>query len=401
MSFTAFCEFFFREFWWLIIPLILGKVFFDLREAQRKRVKKQKETIKEWVVLEIKANRNVLQTPKSMEQILAGLHSIKKGRISLEVIGMNKEIHFLVRAPKQYKVLVESQFYSQYPELEIKVVDDYFDSLPSHLPDKNFDLWGTTMILAKSNAFPIRTYNYFESPKEEKRIDTLASLIEATSNLRPSELLILQIIIAPLSKGEEKEWKAEGKKAIKIVLGEEEKEISFWEWVMAFFKNIVVALAIAPVWPEKSKSKPSMNLSISLGEKELIKGIEAKVAQLVFRTTIRTFYIAPRTIYDDSMIVPLLAYFKQFSTENLNAFKVDEGSSTAVKAFFFPQRKLALKKADFYQEARDRKEKEKYIILDLEELATIYHVPLQKVKGPTLTRSLSRRSEPPANLPVG
>jgi len=401
MSFLAFGEFFLREFWWFIIPLILGKIFFDLRRAQQKRKKKQKSKVKDWVVLEVKANREVLQTPKAMEQALSGFHSIKEGRISLEVIGKKKEIHFVIRAPRKYKGLVESQLYAQYPELEIKEVDDYFSFLPSHLPNKNFDLWGTTVTLARESSFPIKTYSYFESPKEDNRVDTLASLIEATSNLRQGELLVLQIIISPPTKEEKKKRKEEAKQVVKIVLGEAEKEPDFMDWLTAFLKNLIVALAVAPVWPGKKEGKTTIALSTSLEGKELAKEVEAKMAQLAFRTTIRVLYIASRDIYNELAIIPLLAYFKQFNTENLNAFQVDEESSTEVKALLFPQRKLKLKKSDFYQAARQREESSSPFILDVEELATIYHPPASKVKGPTLSRVFSRKGEPPPNLPVG
>jgi len=136
MPFFTFCGLLLREFWWLIIPFVLGKVFFDLRRAQQKKNKEQKEEVQDWVVLEIKVNKEILQTPKAMEQVLAGFHSIKKGSISLEVVGVRGVVHFIVRAPREYKTLVESQFYAQYPELEIKEIDDYFSVLPSHLPDK-------------------------------------------------------------------------------------------------------------------------------------------------------------------------------------------------------------------------------------------------------------------------
>jgi hypothetical protein len=38
--------------------------------------------------------------------------------------------------------------------------------------------------------------------------------------------------------------------------------------------------------------------------------------------------------------------------------------------------------------------------LNTEELASIYHFPVLKVKAPALIRSLSRKGEAPPNLPV-
>jgi hypothetical protein len=40
------------------------------------------------------------------------------------------------------------------------------------------------------------------------------------------------------------------------------------------------------------------------------------------------------------------------------------------------------------------------MILNTEELATIYHFPALKVVTPTLVRVLSKKGEPPAGLPV-
>jgi len=401
MSFFTFCGLLLREFWWLIIPFVLGKVFFDLRRAQQKKNKEQKEEVQDWVVLEIKVNKEILQTPKAMEQVLAGFHSIKKGSISLEVVGVRGVVHFIVRAPREYKTLVESQFYAQYPELEIKEIDDYFSVLPSHLPDKKFDLWGTEIELAREDAYPIRTYPYFEGPKEEKTIDTLASLIESTSSLQEGEEVILQITIKPLEKEAVAKQRKQGEQLIKVILGEEEAKPTFSDWVIAFFKNLLVAAVVIPTWPGEGEKKTTIALSTSFPGKDLVKEVEAKMAQLSFSTTIRALYLSPKKIYNESSIIPLLAYFKQFNTENLNAFQVNTEISTEVKAWLFRENKLRLKKSDFYQKARKRATSSASIVLDLEELATIYHIPVRKVKGPTLTRALSRKGEPPVGLPIG
>ena len=45
--------------------------------------------------------------------------------------------------------------------------------------------------------------------------------------------------------------------------------------------------------------------------------------------------------------------------------------------------------------------KSKPIILNTEELATIYHFPGVTVGAPSMPRLQARRAEPPAGLPVG
>jgi len=109
-----------REFWWILALIVLGKFFINLNKKYEEKKKKEKEEIKDWVTLQAKINREILQTPKAMEQVFNGLHVIEKGYICLELVGMDRELYFIVRAPKEYKNLVESQFYAQYPEIEIK-----------------------------------------------------------------------------------------------------------------------------------------------------------------------------------------------------------------------------------------------------------------------------------------
>ena len=391
---------FLSDSWWWIIPLILGKFFFDLYYSRKKTIKEQKKVIKDWSTLEILANKEILQTPKSMEQVLMGLTAISKGRLSLEVVLHDKTIRFLLHFPTTYRKMIEAQFYAQYPDITIKEIDDYFTYLPAVVPDKYFDLWGAEINLSRNNALPIKTYFNFEAPKEEKMIDTLANLVEVSATLHSEERLILQIIVRPLDKSEKETWTAESKKMIKKVLGEEEPpKITTQEWIQAFFRNLVVALAIPPVWPSRKEKSGSPALSVSLTGRDIAKKIEQKRSQPVFKTTIRAMYIAPRSIYDETSIISLLVYFNQFNTENLNAFSVDDKVLT-VKSRFFRDRKTNLRKIEFYKEAKNRAESNPFI-LSAEELATIYHLPSRKVKGPTLSRSLSKTSEPPADLPVG
>jgi hypothetical protein len=392
----------FREFWWLIALIILGRFYINLRKEHQEKIKKEKKEVKDWVVLEAKINREILQTPKAMEQVFNSLNVIEKGCICLEIVGINREIHFIIRAPKEYKNLVISQFYSQYPEIEIKEIDDYLSSVSPTLPNKELDLWGTEIIFNKANCYPIKTYSYFEEKKEERRIDPMASLAETFGTLERSEWCIFQIFLKSLSEEEEKKLAEEGKKEIDKLLGKKDKKTSTWpEWVAAFFKNLVVAIAVAPVWPGEGEKKEDSPKEVSLGKKEIINVIEKKINQLSFKTGIRVLYVAPQEIFNESKTVGFMAFLKQFNSKSLNAFKVNKDVTTTSKAKLFKTRRLFLKKRNFYQVASKRKSEKKSMILTSEELATIYHFPAMQMKTPTLTRVLSKKGEPPIGLPIG
>lgn len=396
--------FLFLEFWWFIFLIILGKIFINLYRAyltEKQKQEKKKKEPKDWVVLQIIINRDILQTPKAMEQVFAGLHSIKKGNISLEIIGTKKEINFFVRLPREYRKLFESQLYAQYSEVEIKEVYDYFSVFPPFLPNKNFDLYGSEIIFSKADHFPIKTYPFFEDNKEEKRIDPLASLVESISQLQSSEYLMLQIIISPLTSEKEQKWIANGQKEINKILGKKEKQKIGWQdWTHYFIRNLIVGFYTPPVWPSESKDEKPASVSLSSGEKERIERIEQKIAKLAFEVSIRFMYLSPRAIYDETNALAFPAFFKQFNTETLNSFKINEEASTEINSKLFKNRRLFLKKLNFYQTFKNRAKALQTIILNTEELASIYHFPVLKIKSPALIRSLSRKGEPPPNLPL-
>jgi hypothetical protein len=391
-----------REFWWLIVFLIILKIIINLYRNYQKKLEKKKKEIKDWVVLEIKINREILQTPKAMEQVFSGLHSIEKGNISLEILGFKKEINFLIRLPREYRKLFEAQLYAQYPELDVSEIYDYFSAFPPFLPNKDFDLSGSEIIFTNPDHYPIRTYPSFEEVKEEKRIDPLANLIEATSQLQSSEYLILHIIIQPLSDEKKKKWIESARKDIDKLLGRKKEAATTWrDWIGSFIRNFITALYTLPVWPgAKKEEKTSNPPPLSPGDREKIEQIEAKIAKLGFETSIRFLYFGPRQIYDESASLAIPAYFKQFSTENLNAFKINEQASTSIKTWLFKNRRTILKKINFYQLCKNRDSAETTIILNTEELASLYHFPVLKVKAPALIRSLSRKGEAPPNLPI-
>src|SRR3989338_6539517 len=168
--------------WWALLPLGL---FFIWREfwlwgLNRLWKKKQK-----WVLLELKIPRNILKTPKAMENVFSALHAIyskKTGRddfedqyckgedyqwITFELAGYAGGVHFYVRCPQVHRNLVESAIYSEYPDAEIVEAEDYTQLMPEVLPNETFDLWGQDFILSKENPYPIKTYEFFEANVEE------------------------------------------------------------------------------------------------------------------------------------------------------------------------------------------------------------------------------------------
>lgn len=370
----------------------------------------------QYKLLEIRIPKDIVKTPKSMENIFATFHATKmtidefkkkyiEGQIqlwlSLEIVGTGGGIAFYIRTPEQFRNLIEAQIYAQYPDAEIVEVEDYVDFLPKDLPNKYFDIWGSEFCLAKESAYPIRTYPYFEEQKEEKRIDPIASLVETMSKLKSDERIWFQILIRYIGD----DWKKEADKLVAKLAGKKSpQEMGFFDWLWQFLRNLIKAPVEYPTWGESETGKEapaSQMMFLTPGEKDVIKSVEEKASKLGFETVIRCVYIDRREAFSRLNVSSIMGAVNQFNTQNLNAFKGFKPTSIKTKSPFKKQKEF-LRKRFLYMSYRFRMfNKHIKAILNTEELATLYHFPIVVVEAPFLRRIEAKKGEPPINLPIG
>lgn len=406
---------FFYDWGWVIAPLVLFLVW---RSIWLLYVQKSYRENQEWVTLELRIPSIVERTPKAMEQVFAGLHSIGSRanfkekwwdgkhqlHISMEIVGISGAIHFLIKTPSQFRRLIESQIYSQYKESEISEVDDYAWSLPDNVPNEQYDLWGTELIFTKEDAYPIRTYRFFEEPSTEKKfIDPLASLMEVLGELRDGEQIWVQYIIRPTGD----EWQKEGQRLVDKLIGKKsakKSSDSIAEEVYQFFYDLIGVLfgRVPPGGPEKKDEKEgpeTLMQHLSPGMKDTVAALEESISKHGFESGIRILYIARADIFSKASIPAALGAFKQFSTYNLNGFKPN-GEVTPSVDYVFKKTREYLRKRRLYVAARLRLFVCNKIIFNTEELATVYHIPSIVLEAPKLPKVTAKKAEPPAALPT-
>lgn len=348
-----------------------------------------------------------------MEQIFAAAHAILdppdfwekyfKGKyqnwISFEIVGQEKGVYFYCRLPAKYRNLIESAIYAQYPEAEINETEDYTQLLPAVLPNKIYDLWGLEFQFLKPDAYPIRTYPYFEEAVEEKRLDPLAAIAEAMSNLKEGEKIWLQFLIRPVGDG----WKEKAQEEVAKLIGrKKERPKNIFDSLLEFLRNLFFAPVEYPVWPEGGEDKdksPNLMMFLTPGARDVVKAIEDKIAKLGFETVIRFIYIDQTATFSRANVAAVMGTFRQFNTQNLNGFKMRKATITKVKGFLKKLRTMARKK-NIYRVYRERLMPKAVYILNTEELATIYHFPTKMVEAPMVYRIEAKKGEPPAGLPV-
>jgi len=437
---------FILSLWWIWIPWFL---FVLARDLWFKYIHDKAARKKEWVLLEIIPPRDIKKTPRAMEQFFAGLHGVQgwgnwkdinidgivPDYFSLEITSEEGEIHFFVRTIKKFRDLVESNIYAQYPEAEIFEVNDYVNSVPDDIPNKEYDLWGTEFILLKEDAYPIRTYLDFEKDvvMEEQRIDPMASLLEVMTNIKEGERIWIQTLARPVGDT----WKKDGQKIINKLLGREEekkqgiiiKEIIGW---LDAFKSVASHLITdSPSDAEmKDESKREKLLeNMTKGEREVVDAIEKNLSKIGFEVIIRYVYLCRAEDYrGGAMKRAINGCYKQFNTQNLNGFKYNGAISPGIDY------KIQMKRIrDIYRKKRvfnDYKKRDfvhhsgfytfmrplffehwpilnwffirsKPFVLNIEELATVFHFPSESIKTPLTPKVEAKKSEPPRGLPIG
>ncbi|TSC71519.1 MAG: hypothetical protein G01um101470_564 [Parcubacteria group bacterium Gr01-1014_70] len=344
-----------------------------------------------------------------MEQLFSSLHTFISGPAvwydfywmgevklwySFEIASFSGDIHFYVKTPEKHKNYVEANLYAQYPDIEIEEVEDYTLRMPfsyDKLHDSGYELWGTELKLDKDDVYPIRLYEEFETPSEYSTLDPISSLIEVLNSIRPGEELWLQILVSPADSS----WQAKGARFVKQM---QEKTRTVIE----------------------SVDSKKITVDRTPGEELALKAIEHNISKPGFQTMIRYVYIAPTDIYSkNTPWYGVLGAFNQYSSKAHNSFKHDSVKRTAVLwyyfPYFFPNWRQLRRRRTMYTTFRQRAMAEsgfftqlfswstispEHMILNTEELATIYHFPSNIVlTAPSIQRIESRKVSPPSRLP--
>lgn len=409
-------------YWWIITPIIL---FFILKALWMGHIHSEYLKSLKWIVLEFKVSSDIVKTPKAMEQFFTGLHAggkkLKfrekyfKGEIppwfSLEIVSQGGTIHFFIRTQSQFRDLIESQLYAQYPQAEIFEIEDYVSNLPAIIPDQDYDILGSEIILEKPDAYPIRTYPvFFEEKEAEERADPIAGLFEFLNSLDPKEHVWIQILISPISPTSD-EWKKEGEKLVGDLIGREneykkggliKEEIASWGKAVGKGAYDFV-FGPSEEGSEEKKSEGKL-ANLSPGQREVVLAVERNIAKLGFKTIIRYLYWGHKEIFFKDKVSAVGGFFKQFNTQNLNGFKPNKKTAPGRGKIFKKRREKGQKRffAGLYKRRYFPYQtfKERGFVFNTEELATIFHLPGKLIKVEKMAKIEAKKGGPPPGLPT-
>lgn len=358
----------------LALLIILAFVFFLILKGKKKKskikqalkltlfsVKVPGKTMDE---LQIDPKKQEKEWIAVMEHFYASLTALKKKSIfdedpwiSLELLKVKNQINFYVAAPKRYEAFIEKQIYSIIPDAEVGKIPDFNIFAPDEIVYSGF------LKLTKPVFLPLRTYLSMES-------DPLSNLTHILTQIKEEDEGGIQIVI----KNNSESWKARGRS----VLNEVAKGKSFFKamsdtGLSSFLKD-----------SQKEREKEAQNPQRV--NEELVKSLENKLSKNNFETNIRVFVSGKDEASAEYEFHQIASIFDQFSSPDLNSFKVVNTKGGKAKKLAF----------DFSFRTFNPQNK---IILSTEELASIFHFSTPFSKTPHVDELTARVAPAPLEIP--
>jgi hypothetical protein len=403
----------FSQIWFLVLPTFFWFLFKSLwsRHAGNGWLALQND-----IFLEIIPPREIEKSPKIMESFFNALAATDAGMnkfaeyalgkmnpyFSLEIAGIEGKAHFYIRTPAGFRELVESGLYAQYPDLEIIQVDDYTQNVPANIPNEEWTLWGADWTLLQPDAFPIKTYKYFDEDITGKMIDPLANYLEIISALGPDQQVWIQYIIQMDRPG----WKTWGKEQIDEFLGNTVNAPGFgtrlWHDIKDIFKNIPKALFGQPEM--KGLEAPTPNeipvmQRLTPGEQKTLTAMEEKIEKNIFTTKFRMIIVGKKANFNGVNIAGIVSMLKEFSDTSTNEFMPVDRTKTYADYINTEARK-AVRMRRILERYRERDDVGETFKFSTTELATVFHMPDMSVISPSVQFTENKFGTAPINLPV-
>ena len=362
-------------FW---MPVVGVLAFLTYRNY--KKLNKLKVLNVDSVLLMLEIPRTNDKKELAAEQLFASLHGILRDKqelknsggvqehLSFEIVSTGGQIRFYVWVPKVLQSFVEGQIYSQYPTVQIyKMNEDYVDSR------KDYPVcYSAELGLTENEALPIKTFDNFEVDPLAGITGTLAKL----SSERAEELWI-QILARPIPddwhKSSTDKWISKvksGKNSLFSGTGID------WTWI--------VEACAALFRPPAGGTTSETTVELSERDRTRIEKAEEKATKLGYEVKIRLAYLGQNETDAKLNMQALVGTFKQYNSTNLNGFK-------QLGASFNKEDLDAYKIRQFSNRG---------FILNISELASVYHLPHTSVETPNIVWATSKTAEPPAGLPV-
>jgi hypothetical protein len=318
----------------LVTVLVAG--FFYIKKKLKKKDRDEKAL--DGVLMEVRVPRNNELEIGVAESMFANLYGIGgKGEglaerfsvnncVSFEMVGLPGEIRFFVHCPKKLADLVEKQILGSYQDADVSVVNEYNIFAP------NTEIAYAQLGLDEETYCPIRVAEDFTG-------DPMANVLSTLSKMSENEGALVQLVVSPTDN----KWQKNGEQFVQKVQNNNSD-------------------------PEKSK----INVS-----QEKLEAISKKVSKPGMMAEIRIITSAPEKAIAKMHLDNIIGAFDQYSNPGVNKLKKRKIPNKDEKKFV-------------YDVVYRRTPEDEKTILNVEELAALYHFPNENISTPNIKWLLSK-----------
>lgn len=333
-----------------------------------KKQEQEKQDIKNIIGMmeQIYSNFLYLKKPNFLKRIFQ-----RNPRIALEIASETGEsdISFYVAVPSYMETGLEKYIQGVYPGAEVgKIPQDYTIFEP------NGKISCSYLKLKKQPYFPLNTYKGLES-------DPLASITNSLSKIYSNEGAGIQFILKPSSL----DIKKSGEKIVSQIM--EGKDIKTAmrqaqeDKLSKIFRNLVEVIS-----PQNNKEQNLGSQENKRVDETITQAIRSKTQKPVFDVNIRLIACAQEQWRADEILNILQSSFSQFYS-NFNSFNIIKTKHRNLKRFIY----------EFSFRIFNKRQK---VILNLEEMTSVYHFPLSNIESPNIKWVKTKEQAPPLELPI-
>ena len=304
---------------------------------------------------------------------------------SFEIVAVDGFVKYYAVVPAVLTETVKQAILTSYPtarleETEVENIfsrdgmDDSGDTEDQYNAE-NF-VAGGELVMKKEVEYPILTF-------QEMKWDAQLALLNAFSKVRIGEGLGLQVMFRPLDSG----WSKNAETKIKNIKsgkkGFGSKGSNLPTRVLYLLTDLIRAPFEVP--DEHKKDKDEQNPELSQRKQEEIQAIDAKAKFPAFECLIRIVAHSKSKARSEGLVGGVVAAFSQFDSPNSNGFKYDLSKKVdqLVTDYIFRFFPVSNKK----------------IVLNTQELATIFHLPSQaSIPSSGVERQMTKQVDGPASL---
>jgi len=288
----------------------------------------------------------------------------KQDIFSFELVINKGKISFYVACPVKFQKLVEDQIVAQFPDAVIEPVADYNIFKPKSI------VHARQLVFKREFFFPIKTYKNQDS-------NPLNGLINSLGQVAEEDGAAIQIVF----RSAEKSWHTMGMKVASKMQQGFKFETALKEVKGGFFR--VFTREAGKMMQAASSDQNQMNQKethqLSPMEQDIVKGLEEKTSKAGVEANIRILAVSDQEPKVESYLNNIVHAFSQYNIYQYgNAFDV---SSQNLKSVVH----------DFIYRNIDEKRK---VVLNTEELASLFHFPLASITTHPLIDWLEARQAP-------